>query len=212
MTDQFIVLARVLGLKSIEENRCRVPLDKVVRAERTEPDEAESMRTFWEHILATQERTMAEQAFTVLFDTACYVSNIIGGPVPVLLPRGDVESMNLASESGRGAALAIARSIERLVEAQSAALEQPRQERLLAKIEDVVARCGANAVPSDQRQLSTDQIAARLNLAPKTVRKLCNQGKIIARKLAGGEWRTTQQDLERSPYWQKSRRSNASLE
>ncbi|NLX13797.1 MAG: helix-turn-helix domain-containing protein [Phycisphaerales bacterium] len=63
------------------------------------------------------------------------------------------------------------------------------------------------------KYLNTQQIGRHLGLAAKTVRKLCNNGDIVAKKLAGGEWRTTQEDLDRSPYLRnRNRREHATLE
>ena len=212
MTDEFLVVVKLLGLREIDDDGRRVATDEVIRRLRADPDELEDTKGVWEQFLRTHGRAAAEKLHRLLYSTCCYLGNLLGGPVPVLLPRQDVDLLAGANGDGHAPALAIAKSLQRLVRAQVAGLQQPRDEQLLSKIEDMMARVGTNPVPANKRHMGTDRVAALLGVAPKTVRKWFKQGKLIGRKLAGGEWRTTQQDLERSPYWQKSRRGNASLE
>lgn len=132
--------------------------------------------------------------------------------MPVLLPRGDVNALDATGEDGHGAALAIARSLKYLVRTQTAELHQPRDEQLLARIEETVARVGAAGVPSNKRYMNTEQIGKLLDLAPKTVRQLFNEKKLVGRKV-GNEWRTTRDQLENSPYLRRRRRkADAALE
>lgn len=42
-------------------------------------------------------------------------------------------------------------------------------------------------ITPNMKYLNTRQIGQQLGLAAKTVRKLCNNGDIVAKKLAGGE-------------------------
>jgi excisionase family DNA binding protein len=179
---------------------------------RADPELCEDRKSLLECHLQTYGRDAAEALIRLFHSTLVYLSGLIDGPVPVLLPREDVESLTAAPRQ-KGPAVTLARSIERLVRDQTTELLQPRDDQLLAKLEDLLARHGADAVPLNGRFLNTAQMAKRLGMAPKTVRKLCSQGQIKAKKLAGGEWRTTQEDLDDSPYLKrKNRRGNAPVE
>jgi len=213
MTDEFLVVFKLLGLREIDDDGRRVPNSEVIRRLRADPDELEDTRGVWEQILKTHGRDAAEKLLRLLLSTCSYLSNLLGGPVPVLLPRQDVDLLVRANGDSHAPALAIAKSLQRLVRAQVAELEQPRDEQLLSKIEDMMARVGTNPVPANKRHMGTDRVAGMLGVAPKTVRKWFKQGKLIGKKLAGGEWRTTQADLDASPYLQqKNRRNCAPLE
>lgn len=213
MTDEFLVVFKLLGVREVDESGRRVPSDEVIRQLRADPEELEEVRGLWEQILKSHARSAAEKLLRLLLSTSSYLSNLIDGPVPVLLPRKDVDLLGSVNGDGDGSALVFAKSLQRLVRTQTTELQRPHDEQLLAKIEDMIARVGAGAVPADKRHLTSEQVAARLGLAPKTVRKLFNQGKLIGRKLAGGEWRTTQDDLDNSPYLrERNGRGRAKME
>lgn len=212
MNEEFLTVYKVLGIEWAEFDEPAISAPDMVRKFRSNPELLERQRSFWEHILTTINRKTAEDLVRVLFNATCYVSNLIGGPLPVLLPRNKALLLARTNANLQGSAMTIARSIRSLVCEQSVQFQAPREEQLLARIEETVGRAAFQAVPANGRYLSTAQIAAQLSLAPKTVRRLCNQGQIIAKKLAGGEWRTTQADLDRSPYLQKRGKGRAPLE
>lgn len=213
MTDEFLVVFKLLGLRGIDDEGRRVPTDEVIRRLRADPDELEDTKGVWEQFLRTHGRAATEKLHRLVFSTSCYLGNLLGGPVPVLLPRQDVDLLVHANGDDCAPALAMAKSLQRLVRGQVAELQQPRDEQLLSKIEDMMARVGTNPVPANKRHMGTDRVASLLGVAPKTVRKWFKQGKLIGKKFAGGEWRTTQADLDASPYLQqKNRRNCAPLE
>lgn len=212
MTEEFLAVFKIIGWKRIEEGGHRVPTGELVRQMRADPAALEWERSFVEHILTTVERAAGEALLRLLFSTTCYLSNLLEGPVPVLLPRGDVQALHAADRDEHGAALSLARSLKHLVRTQAAALQQPHDERLVAKLEELVSRVAAGGVPSDRRYMSTEQIAAWLGLVPKTVRRLFNEKKLIGKKV-GNEWRATREQIEDSPYMQRGRRrGRASVE
>jgi hypothetical protein len=212
MNDEFLTAYKLVGWKGIEDDGRRVPTEEVIRQLRADPESLAYRRAIFELVLTTDNRRDAEALLRLLFSTVCYVSNLLDGPVPVLLSRDDVNALNASGEDEHGAALVVARSIKRLVRTQAAELHHPRDEELLARIEEAVARVGSASVPGNKRYMNTSQVGEWLGLATKTVRCLFNQGKLIGKKV-GNEWRATREQLEESPYLRKRRRkADAALE
>lgn len=169
-------------------------------------------RAWFEPWLRAEGLRSVEFLRQVMLGTLRYLSNRDGGPIAVLLPRDEVLQLAGSGPGADSAALAVARSLQRFVRSQAAAVQQPHDERFFAQLEEVVARVGGNGMPRNQRYMSTDQIAKWLGLAPKTVRRLFTERKLTGRKV-GNEWRATREQLEESPYLrQRRRRGDAALE
>lgn len=212
MTEEFLTIYRLIGLKEIEEDGGRISAEEFSRRLRDDPELLEDRRSFVEMLLTTTNRKDGEALLRLLFSTTCYMSNLLDGPVAVLLPRSDVNALVAAGEEGFGTAMSVARSLKLLARAEIAGVQAPRDEALLAQLEEIVARVGSIGVPSNQRYMNTEQIGKLLDLAPKTVRRLFNEKKLFGRKV-GNEWRATREQLENSPYLRKRRRkADAALE
>lgn len=177
-----------------------------------DPTALAAERAWFEPWLRTEGARSVEFVRQMLLGTLCYLSDLDGGPIPVPLPRGDFTELAADGRDDNNAALAVARSLQRFVRSQAAAAQQPRDEQLMERLEEIVARVGGNGVPRNQRYMNTEQIAKWLGLAVKTVRRLFTEGKLIGRKI-GNEWRATREQLEESPYLRKRRRrGDAALE
>jgi hypothetical protein len=162
--------------------------------------------------LRTEGARSVEFVRQMLLGTLCYLSDLDGGPIPVPLPRGNFMELAADGRDDNNAALAVARSLQRFVRSQAAAVQQSRDEQFMERLEEIVARVGGNGVPRNQRYMTAEQIASWLGLAVKTVRRLFTEGKRIGRKI-GNEWRATREQLEESPYLRKRRRrGDAALE
>jgi hypothetical protein len=173
---------------------------------RGDPNLLERERCELEQALKKVLRPQAEDAFRILFSATSYLSNLIAGPVPVLVSREEMHDMAASGHSGDGAAFAIARSLERLVRSRVTEQVAQRDDKLVERIQKVVGSSSPSPLPMNGRYLNTEQIGERLSLAPKTVRRLCNEGEIDADKTSGGEWRTTIDRLEKSPYLNNGRK------
>jgi hypothetical protein len=185
----------------------------MIRAMRANPAYLMEQRSFYEAVLRERARSTGEELLRLLHGATAYLSNLIGGPVPVLFPRIDMRTLKAANGDGPGAALALGRVVQQLVRSQGAEEQDRRNEHLLAEIEHMVAHAGFRAVPANKKHLDSTDVAGRLGLHPKTVRRLFAEQKLIGTKLASGEWRTTEADLAASPYLKKHRRpANASVE
>ncbi|MEW6252956.1 MAG: helix-turn-helix domain-containing protein [Planctomycetota bacterium] len=207
MDEDFLLVYRLLGLKRFEEDRTRTPTVQVIRELRADPEALEREKSFWEHLFRTDERPAGELLLRALMSAATYLSEVLQGPVPVLLGREDVQA--LRDGAGQPGAAA-GRLLQRMVNSAAERAQADRNERLMEKIDELFAGRGAGAGP---RFLDTDQVAARVGLSAKTVRRLFVQGQLIGRKVGGNQWRTTPDDLERSPYMAQVRRTKrAALE
>ena len=103
MTEEFLAVFKIIGWKGIEEGGHRVPTEELIRQMRADPAALEWERSFLEHILTMAERPAGETLLRLLFSTTCYLSNLLEGPVPVLLPRGNVQALHTADDDGHGA-------------------------------------------------------------------------------------------------------------
>lgn len=214
MDEAFLAVARLLCISGESESGRSIPTDEFITILRDDPQSLEHCRAYYERFLTTANRSLARDLLQLLHATTAYVSRLLGGPVPVLVPRENLPLVSAAAgEADMAAATVIARSFRQLVQLEAAKDRDKRDQNLLAKIEEAVSNAGLNVAPSNGRYLNTEQVGRILNLAPKTVRKLFNQGQLVGRKLKGGEWRTTQADLDRSAYLQaKNGRARAKVE
>jgi hypothetical protein len=209
MDEPFYFIFRLMGIAGDGRDGKPASTAELIQQMREDPEFRLLERSFWENYLRTRARTGAEALLYLLFFSTAHLSEVLGGPVPVLLPRTDVNTLRESESDAASAALALAHAMQRLVRHESAAVQAPREEQMLARIEGMIAKVGQNGVPTHARHLDTDQVARRLGVATKTVRRLFGNGQLIGRKLAGGEWRTTEADLTRSPYLQGRRRHRA---
>jgi len=126
--------------------------------------------------------------------------------VPPTAATGSGQEPSAAKSEALEIGTAVQRSIRRTIaECWATGLRE-----MVDEIRGSLSEHITDTIPDRSRWLNTTAIAKRLSPAPKTVRKLCNQGLIDARKTAGGEWRTTEDKLRGSRYLlgRKHRRIN----
>jgi len=74
---------------------------------------------------------------------------------------------------------------------------------LLAEFEKLLNGVVTNAIPASSKWLNTEQVAARLGLNRATVERKFRSGELYGDKTAGNQWRTTEDQLQRSSYLRK---------
>lgn len=205
MNEEFFTILKVLGWTGYEDGPRVMSPYELVRELSADPDRLDFLRSFIEFRLAHVDRSKGEALLRLLFSTTSYLSDVLGGPVPVMMPRDDVNALLGAGDGTDGAAVALARSLKKLVRTQALEVLQPQDAQLVAQLEEIVAKVGSNGVPSRQKYMNSEQIGKFLGLAPKTVRRLFNERKLIGKKV-GNEWRATQEQVEDSPYMKRGRR------
>ncbi len=198
--DAFLFIFWVLGIHGDGADGKAHPTAELIEEMRRDVDYREEQKAFWEHVWQTTCRARTEALFQFFAAGARYLSDLIGADVPVLAPREVVEASVGIHRGSADDTLLIGKVMQRAIRTQLDGQSREMTAVIVAEIQKLMMSRDHRFVPTDHRYLDTDQMAANLGLAPKTVRKLCNQGKITARKLAGGEWRTTQEDLDNSPY------------
>jgi hypothetical protein len=162
-----------------------------------DPDELQRIRE--EHWRGAG-RHRVEQLILLLMDVVRYLSDVIGGEVPALVPRTMVETNPDPAHTRREDALQLGNAVQRSIAAQVTRNVGASTEELLTAIRELLGERPASAVPPSSKWLSTQDIAERLNLDAVTVARLCKKRLIVAQKTAGGLWRTTEDRLRRSPY------------
>ena len=110
MRDEFIIVCRILQLHGADPWGAYRTNEELSHALESDPDLALWYRSHWEAHARGPGRQTAEQLVRLLHSTAAYVSNLIAGPVPVLLPRAEVRTLHESNGDGRGAALALGRA------------------------------------------------------------------------------------------------------
>jgi hypothetical protein len=205
MNEEFFTILKVLGWTGYEDGPKVVSPYELVRHLSADPDRLDFQRSFIEHRLAHLNRPMGEALLRLLFSTTSYLSDVLGGPVPVMMPRDDVNALLGAGDGSDGAAAALVRSLKKLVRTQAEEILQPQDAQLVAQLEEIVAKVGSSGVPTRQMYMNSEQIGKLLGLAAKTVRRLFNEGKLIGKKV-GNEWRATREQVEDSPYMKRGRR------
>jgi hypothetical protein len=211
--EPFLFVFWVLGIEGDGADEKVHSTAELIEQMRDDADYRADQKAFWEHVWRTDCRPKTEALIQLFTAGARYLSDLIGGDVPVLAPRDVVEASVGINRQSADDALLVGKAMQRAIRNQLDGRSQQMTETILAEMQKLLSTGGAGFVPANSKYLDTKQIGGRLGLAPKTVRKLCNQGQIIARKLASGEWRTTEEDLEDSPYLKKKgRRSRAGLE
>jgi len=201
------------GMTSQTKDGQPVSTWELVNRMKDDPAELKRQRYVWEHVFRLFAPDHAQRIVRYLVNVAKYLSDVVGDQVPVLVPRDVVEAGAGIARPPDADALLVGKAMQRAIRTELNGKTDGMTQAILAGVQELIAGYAADAVPANGRYLNTAQIAKRLSMAPKTVRKLCNQGQIKAKKLAGGEWRATQEDLDDSPYLKKkNRRGNASVE
>jgi len=205
MTDEFLTVFRILRINGDGPNDLFGTNEELIEGMREDEEALREEQSFVEHVLRHANRPVAEHLLRLLHSTTRYVSNLIDADVPILISREDVRAAAGLAGTQDTDALRLGRALHRAVERHVADQADRQEEHLLAKIESLFTASAAKFIPPPDRYLDTGAIAIRLQLAPKTVRRLCNQGKIDADKTAGREWRTTAERLRNSPYLTRNR-------
>ncbi|MEE9295598.1 MAG: hypothetical protein V3W34_11640 [Phycisphaerae bacterium] len=207
MNEEFLTVFRILGVYG-DGNGTFGTNEELIARMRADTGYQNEERAFMEMVLTTVNRGVAEQLLSLLHSTARYVSDLIRGDVPVLVSRDDIVQMAAGATSRESDALRLGRSVERAIRNQVAVQSERHAEQLLSQIQELFNSAATGFVPPSGKLLNTDGIAARTGLAVKTVRRLCNEGKIDADKTGGGEWRTTEDRLQNSHYFKRRRNGN----
>lgn len=107
-------------------------------------------------------------------------------------------------------ALAVGRSIQRMVNRKIVECFALATEDLIEKIANVVGQA-AGAPPSTGRLIDTAEMARRLGIHRATVERMCRRGDIDAVKTKGNQWRSTVERLRKSRYLRGERRRGDEL-
>jgi hypothetical protein len=193
--------------------------EEMIRQMQSDPEFLLMEKSFREHLWRTACRADATAIVGVLVHAARYLSDVIGGDVPLLVPRDVVEASAGVSRPGQADALLIGRAMQRAIRNQLSDQTSQMTESLISELQRLVGALVAGhptqAVPAESKYLDTKAMAARLGLSEITVARLCARGEIQADKTRGNQWRTTEARLRHSPYLngQKRRgRARAALE
>lgn len=178
---------------------------------RDDEAEYEIERSGAEHHWRTTARSETEEWVSLLVGTARYLSDLIGGDLPVMAPRDVVEASTGVGRKQDGDAILIGKSITRAIQKQIDGNSAAQTQAHLAEIERMIAGI-VNAAPAHSKWLTTDQVAARLHLSRATVERKFRSGELEGDKTAGNQWRTTEERLRRSPYLKKKGRKRADVE
>ena len=198
--DMFKLVSLIRGVNGDgPDGRCYGPAE-LIEVMDTDPEWAEIHRSGMEHFWRTGARPATEAWIAVLVQAARYQSDLIGGDVPILVPRDVVEASVGICRAGQADALLIGKAVQRSIASQVAHNAQIHNQALLDEIRRLMGDQNTRAVPPSSRWLSTKDMAARLAIDEVTAARLCKKGLIIADKTASGQWRTTEDRLRRSPY------------
>jgi len=196
----FLFVCRVLRVFQLDTGDGPRSTDELIAEMRADPSQLAHERSLYETYWAGQGQADAERLIEIFMAAARYLSDVVEGPIPLLVNRDEAMTSVRLGDSPDGDAMrlgrAMQRSIQNQIERSTAGLSEP----ILAEIRRIVDDRPAIAVPTASRYLDTAAIAARLSLATKTVQRLCKRGEIDADKTAGKEWRTTEDRLKKSTY------------
>jgi len=206
MNEEFLTVFKILGVSG-DGHGVFGTNEELIAQMREDPGYMKEERAFIEMVLTTVNRGVAEQLIALLHSTSRYVSDLIRGDIPVLVSRDEIVHAPTVTSRDTDA-LRLGRSVERAIRNQVTVQSERHAEQLLSQIQELFNSAAAGFVPPSGKLVNTDGIAARTGLAVKTVRRLCNEGKIDADKTGGGEWRTTEGRLQNSPYFKRRRNGN----
>lgn len=165
-------------------------------------------RSLVEHHWRTAGWRETEDWIRLLLNTARYLSDLVGGDVPVLAPREVIDASIGVPGPGDKEALLIGKSIGRAIRSQVREAADSNTESLLAEFERLLDGVVNNAAPAHSKWLTTEQVAARLGLNRATIERKFRSGEIDGDKTAGNQWRTTEQRLRNSSYLNKKGRGS----
>jgi excisionase family DNA binding protein len=166
---------------------------------RTDPEYAEHERSFCE-FRWREARRETVALIEILIGTARYMSDLIGWDVPVLAPR-DVINASLGINGKNDAqALLMGKAMNRAIQKEVRDGMAGISDSHLAEIERMLQGVMNNTAPIHSKWMTTDQVAVRLQLNRATVERKFRRGEILGDKTSGNQWRTTEDQLRRSPY------------
>jgi hypothetical protein len=165
-----------------------------------DPEWGQEYRWRWEHIWSHAKRASTIAWIECLTAAARYLSNLVGGDVPFLVPRDLVEDMVGTNHMKDPDALLIGKAVHRTIQKQVQAHSQIAGETILTEIQRLFTSTPTQSAPIVGRYLDTKQIGVRLCISEVTAARLCRSGLIDADKTSGNQWRTTERRLRGSPY------------
>ena len=170
-------------------------------------------RSFWEHVWRTTCRRETEYWILLLVGGARYLSDLTGGDVPVLAPRDVIDASLGINGKNDAHALLIGKAVNRAIQNQVHDGLATMSESQMAEFERIIYGVMNNSAPIHSKWMTTDQVAVRLKLNRATVERKFRSGEILGDKTSGNQWRTTEDQLRRSPYIKgKGRKRRAELE
>lgn len=217
MTNEFLFLCRATGFNGDGPDGRVYDAVGLVEQMRLHPEFLQDTKSLREHVWRTVNRAEAEALMVLLINSARYLSDVIGADVPVLASREVIHaSLGIAHPDDQDALL-VGKAMQRAVRSQFSQERQQLSAEVAAEVRRILEGLPAKTIAPADKYLTSEDMAARLDLAPVTVARLCARGLIDADKTSGGQWRTTEARLRRSQYLNgkstKSRReANAELE
>jgi hypothetical protein len=200
MTEEFLTVFRLLGTNGIDPDGAdRTNADAIAQM-RNDPGLLAERRCSFECRCGQEGRDDAENLIRLLISTVMYLSNLIIGPVPVLLPRDEVHRLAQSGGDDHAPLQALGRAVRQVARQQAEEVQRRQGDELLSRLEALLADDVARAIPAGKRYLDTQDVGRRLGITAKTARRLFSEGQLVGRRLASGKWRTTEAELARSPY------------
>lgn len=206
MDEAFLFIYWVLGINGDGNDEQVHPTHELIEQMRADPAYLAEQKAFREHMWRNACRDTAELLIQLFMLAARYLSDVIGGDVPLLAPRDVVEASAGVSRRSDADAFLVGKSMQRAIQTQLGNKSHEMTEAILAQIQQLVTDRGTQAVPVGSRFLDTKQMAARLNISKVTVARLCRKGSLDADKTSGNQWRTTEERLQRSRYLKGKKR------
>ena len=200
MDNEFLFLCRITGLNGDGPDGLVHDAPELVEQMHEHLDFMQDMKSLREHVWRTVNRPEAEALMVLLISSARYLSDVIGGDVPVLASREVINASIGIARLDDHDALLVGKAMQRAVRSQLSQERQQLSEEIAAEVRRIVEGMPARPVAPSDKYLTSDDIATRLGIAPVTVARLCAKGQIDADKTGGGQWRTTEARLKRSPY------------
>lgn len=139
MNGEFLLAWYFLGGYPPNEDGVYPPTREVLGALLADPDALATVRQRAEAEWVGDRRQRAEETMRLLFSTSCYLAHLLGGPLPVLRPRADVDALGAVGETGDAADFALARSLRRVVREQTAEFQNGRDEEFITRVEGMLA-------------------------------------------------------------------------
>lgn len=200
MKPEFEFLCRVTGFNGDGPDDRTHDTEGLIECMRRDPEFLERTQSLREHVWRTVNRASAEALIALLVSTARYLSDVIGGDVPVLASREVINaSLGVAAPDERDALL-IGKAMQRAVRSQLGSEREQMAADIVAEVRRLLDGIPVRTVAPANLHLDTKDVAARLGIAEVTVARLCRRGLIDADKTAGNQWRTTEARLKTSLY------------